>query len=123
MNFRLNTYRLHPKQTVPPEPAPVRGLWHMDWFLRGPVCMKWFSAAAALSGKAMAVGMILWCLHGMQRDRIRHRDVQRLRVSATSFSRALNAMSRAGLVSLTREAGKAYRFELRQAQGGDDVAG
>ena len=38
-------------------------------FLRGPVALDWLRRAAALPGKALAVGLALWFLRGAESGR------------------------------------------------------
>ena len=38
-----------------------------DLFLKGPIPLPWLAVAATLPGKALAVGIIIWFLQGIQK--------------------------------------------------------
>lgn len=85
-------------------------------FLRGPIPLWWIQTAAALPGVALHLGNALWYLAGMEGH-------ERIRVTTklcAAFGckgrhakyRALNALQKAGLVSLHRGRGKAIRVDI-----------
>src|SRR5688500_12227922 len=52
-------------------------------FLRGPIPLAWLHRAAGLPGKALAIGLALWFLHGCRKRwtvRLTRRTLQRFGV-------------------------------------------
>jgi hypothetical protein len=79
----------------------VRGL-----YLKGPIPWDWVTAAAALPGKALIVGLCLWRLAGATRNKavnLGNADLAPFGVDRAVKSRALAALERAGLVTVARQ--------------------
>jgi hypothetical protein len=77
-------------------------------YLRGPVPWPWLLRAAALPGKALVLGLMLWQLAGMRRVRSVTFCLSRAAKDGVPLStarRALRALERAGLVTVERPAG------------------
>lgn len=79
-----------------------------EFFLRGPVPWAWLSHAAVLSGRALAVGVVLWQQAGMRQTRVVRVNLSRMPVAIdrSAASRGLFALERAGLVSVLRRPGR-----------------
>jgi hypothetical protein len=78
-------------------------------FLRGPVPLDWLRRAACLPGKALAVGLALWFLRGVQKRRtvrLTTGTLERFGVNRWAAYRALNRLSGAGLVQVRRSVGR-----------------
>lgn len=93
--------RLVPVRCAPAEPYR---------FLKGPVPWWWIEAAAALPGKALAVGLCIWRLAGATKSpsiRLSNREVGRLGIDRFAKSRALAALRDADLIRTTSQRGRA----------------
>lgn len=92
------------------QPLPVslpNGTTAAAQYLRGPVPWAWLNTAAALPAKALHVGIALWFEAGRQRTRrvrLTNRLLARMKVSRWAKYRALDALERADLVQVDREA-------------------
>jgi hypothetical protein len=77
-------------------------------FLKGPVPMWWLSRAAALPGRSLAVGLCIWRLIGVMKDRVRlaTKEVEALGVDRHAKSRAIRSLERAGLITVERKRGR-----------------
>jgi hypothetical protein len=78
-------------------------------FIKGPIPLHWLSQAAALSGKALAVGLALWFRSGIEKRRsvkLHPSTLTKLGVSRWSMYRALDALEAAGLVRVQRHRGR-----------------
>src|SRR5262249_20647683 len=99
-------------QTAPamaPSPTAKRTSKRRRPFLRGPVPLGWLTRAAGLPGKALAVGMALWLLRGLQRRqtvRLTKKTLLRFSVSRKQGYAALRSLETAELVSVARHRGK-----------------
>ena len=114
-NFDLDTLRIDPATVTEwlqdagsnapvPTRRPRRGK-----FLRGPVPLSWLRRAATLSGKALAVGLALWFLHGVKKRwtvRLTRATLRRLGVGRKPGYAGLEKLEAAGLVRVTRQRGK-----------------
>jgi DNA-binding MarR family transcriptional regulator len=80
-------------------------------FVKGPIPLAWLEQAGSLPGKTLQVGMCLWFQSGLNHDA---RQVslslssvaRRFQINRSTASRALATLERAGLVSVTRRAGR-----------------
>ena len=88
-------------------------------FLKGPVPLAWLARAAALPGKALAVGVALWFEHGIagRKEIAAGRGLlDQVNVNRKAGYRALRSLETAGLVSVDRHIGQCPRVKLRKAQ-------
>jgi hypothetical protein len=86
-------------------------------FLKGPVPWDWVARAAALPGKApLLVGLSLWRLKGLKPGRdtvmLDNAALEPFRIDPAAKSRAVRALEKAGLVSVTRRKGRFPRVTL-----------
>jgi hypothetical protein len=80
-----------------------------EWFLKGPIPLKWLAQASGLPGKALHVGVAIWFLAGMKKSSTVSLAAAVLRtfgVSRHSVYRALSALESAALVSVDRHRGR-----------------
>ena len=92
-----------PKAKRPPRHRPG------DWFLKGPIPGPWLSLAAKLPGKALHVGLALWCAAGMVKGNRLKLTSDQLRPFGVGYDaghRGLAALERAGLVTVDRHRGR-----------------
>jgi hypothetical protein len=78
-------------------------------FLRGPVPMWWLSRAAALPGKALAVGIALWFKGGMSDNnevKLSGPLLKTMGVGRKACYRALAALAASGLVTVRGGVGR-----------------
>lgn len=78
-------------------------------FLWGPLPLTWFTAAARLPGRALAVGMVLWWLAGIKKNRTVKWEPSAAEpwgVNYQAFNRGLDRLERAGLVAVDRRRGR-----------------
>ncbi len=78
-------------------------------FLKGPIPWNWVSLAARLPGRATQVGMVLWFLAGIKHRRtvaLSGSSLRHLGVDRYAGYRGLKALEMAGLVSVSRHAGR-----------------
>jgi hypothetical protein len=103
-NFSLNQIRNQTQQSTPPPKIK-------SFFLKGPIPWHWLSAAANCypKGKSLHVAIRLRFLHGLNRGRsFKFNQSSRLRnlgISRDAARRGLEALERAGLISVTRKRG------------------
>jgi hypothetical protein len=102
------------KETVvPARLTPKRVKTHCEaqqLFLKGPIPWRWLERAAPLSGKALALGLVLWFLKGLRKHstvRLEPSKVRSLGLSRRQCYRALDALEQAGLVAVQRHLGSA----------------
>jgi DNA-binding transcriptional ArsR family regulator len=90
--------------TAPPRHRPG------EKFLKGPIPWSWITAAAALRGKALLVGLDLWREAGCRKARTVPLNLSHLAdtfdISRLTVQRALKALTGAGLVSVAERAGR-----------------
>lgn len=78
-------------------------------FIMGPLPLSWFAAAAKLRGRALHVGMVLWWLAGMKKDRTVKWEPSAAEPWGLDYQaayRGLRALETAGLVSQDRRRGR-----------------
>lgn len=80
-------------------------------FLKGPIPWDWLSMASKVSGrgKALHIAIVLWFLAGMNKKAmvtLSGKVLKDLGVKRNAAYRGLNALERAGLVSVIRHNGR-----------------
>ena len=91
-------------------------------FLRGPVPMWWLSRAAALPGKALAVGIALWFRVGVNGDaqvRLSGPLLERVGVGRKASYGALKTLAASGLITVRGGRGRRPVVTVRTAAGWD----
>jgi hypothetical protein len=105
----IEALRASTASPVPRERPGSRGARRYSRFLKGPVQLAWLERAMALEGKALAVGIFLWYLAGLERAKCVRLNLSRFDlqgVSRFAASRGLRALERAGLVECVRGRGR-----------------
>lgn len=77
-----------------------------EQFLKGPIPLRWLCSAARQPGKALHVGIALWFLAGMKRNRtvtLTNVLLGRFGVDRSAKSRGLRSLEVVGLVSIHRK--------------------
>ena len=92
---------------------PTAGKWEeaiaKPLFIKGPIPIPWVEMAAQLPGKALALGIGLWWLHGMARDaevKLTKRLLQTFNLSRDAATDGLARLEKSGLVQVKRAPGK-----------------
>lgn len=78
-------------------------------FLKGPIPLRWLTAAAALPGKALVLGLALWFRRGVTGDSsvtVNSSLRSRFGIDRYAFYRALRQLQHAGLVGVRDRPGK-----------------
>jgi hypothetical protein len=78
-------------------------------FLKGPIPIWWLTRAAKLPGKATALGIALWWLHGMSKDsavKLTGKALKAMNVSGDAATDGLRRLEADGLVNVQRAKGK-----------------
>src|SRR5262245_9648819 len=84
-------------------------------FLKGPVPWPWLQRAMLLPGKALAVGLRLWLLYGMTGPGTVKLCLSQCTddgIPARTARRAIQALERAGLVSVVRKPGRGLEVTI-----------
>jgi len=92
------------------EEAKTQGL-----FIRGPIPMPWVERVAQLPGKALALALGLWWLHGMAKGgevTVTRKMLERLNLSRDAAADGLTRLERAGLIRVTRAPGNRPRARI-----------
>ena len=110
---QFNPDRFHlPSGTMKPQFRQSRKLPRHkagEKFLKGPIPWLWLIKAAKLPGRALHVGIVLWFLAGMKRSHqisLSRLQLTNLGVKRHSGYRGVEALERAGLVSVDRKRGR-----------------
>lgn len=84
-------------------------------FLKGPISWSWLLSAMVLPGKALAVGLMVWLQHGITGRRTVTFCLSRAAadgIPTTTARRAIQALERAGLVSIRRRPGRGLEVTI-----------
>jgi hypothetical protein len=77
-------------------------------FVAGPIPLEWLTQAAKISGTVLEVGMKLWYLKGLNKGlpfKISNADASLCGKSAATGRRSLDALCKAGLISIEHKPG------------------
>ena len=85
-------------------------------FVKGPIPQPWLASAAALPGKALAVGIAIWYRSGIEKSKesikICPTALEQFNLKARTGRRGLAELEKAGLVSVVRHRGRCPRVTL-----------
>ena len=94
-------------------------------FLRGPVPMNWLYAASVASGhgSGFKVAIAIWYLSGLNKQartiKLSGQVLGQMGVERHAGYRGLEALGKAGLVSVERRAGQSPIVTIRDVEGGE----
>jgi hypothetical protein len=97
------------------EGPPIRG----GRFLKGPIPWSWITAAAALPGQALLVGLCVWRLVGATKSdtlSFGSSDLKPLGIDRATKSRALSALEQAGLIEVAHQPGRFPKVTVLRAR-------
>ncbi len=109
---RSTTQLVGPENSGPPRHKPG------EHFLKGPIPWNWLQKASMLPGKSLHVGIGLWKRSGMQKSRtVKLSNVAMEDIGVDRFAkrRALEALEKAGLISVQRGQGRSPIVTLLNA--------
>jgi hypothetical protein len=111
MGFDPNRLRLPPSLNSVPARPVSRLPRHRSGtkFLKGPIPLSWLTTAATQPGKAIQVGLALWFLAGVKRNRtipLSALVLSSFGVGRYAGYRGLKALERVRLVSVVRHPGR-----------------
>jgi DNA-binding transcriptional ArsR family regulator len=92
------------------QPAPIR-----DKFIAGPIDVSWVCQASRLGIKALLVGLALWHLKGLRRDKsflVSNLMLQEWGIQPDAKRRALRKLEKAGLITVERLGKRSPRVTL-----------
>ena len=78
-------------------------------FLKGPIPLDWLSTAAHMPGKALALGLALWWLHGMSKGapvKLSKKATDLFDISRDAGYDALRRLESADLITVIRAPGR-----------------
>jgi hypothetical protein len=88
-----------------------------EYFLRGPIPLRWLHKAAALPGKAHTLGTIIWWFYGMNPTRpikVTGKSLVEFSISEDAYRDGLKRLEEAGLVTVIRPKGQRALIEIVQ---------
>jgi|SRR6185369_11242563 len=92
-------------------------------FLKGPIPLLWLVTAARLPGRTLQVALAIWFLAGVQRSssvRLSPKVLAGFVADRHAGYRGLQALERAGLISVTRHRGRAPDVVILEVEGRHD---
>ena len=114
------------KRQTPCQPQRPRIPRHKpgELFLKGPIPWRWLVLAGQLPGRALAVGVLLWHLVGIQNRgtvRLLPSKTRSLGLSPRAARRGLTALEGAGLVAVDRHRGRSPDVTVLDAPLADEM--
>jgi DNA-binding transcriptional ArsR family regulator len=92
------------------QPSAIR-----DKFIAGPIDVSWVCQASRLGIKALLVGLALWHLKGLRRDKsflVSNLMLQEWGIQPDAKRRALRKLEKAGLITVERQGKRSPRVTL-----------
>ncbi|MGH7135916.1 MAG: hypothetical protein ACREHD_09260 [Pirellulales bacterium] len=89
-------------------------------FLWGPLPLSWFATAGNLPGRALHVGLVLWWLSGVKKDRTvkwESTAAEPWGLNRWAAHRGLAALELAGLVAIERHPGRSPVVTINDVPG------
>jgi hypothetical protein len=86
-----------------------------ELFIRGPIPIPWVEKVAKLPGKALALAVGLWWLHGMAKGgevTVTRKMLERLNISRDAAADGLLRLEKADLIRVTRATGQRPRVHI-----------
>jgi hypothetical protein len=87
-----------------------------DWFLKGPIPGPWLQIASGLPGRALHVGLAIWFLIGLTKQRkvrVTSQTLRKFSIPSDAYRRGLKQLESAGLVDVTRALGRCATVTLK----------
>ena len=93
-------------------------------FIRGPIPVDWILECAAISGKGLRAGLLVWFIRGLKKGgefSIGSEFVEDFGLTRQTWSRCLKEMEVRGLVMVVRKDGRLPRITILRDQRGDKI--
>jgi len=84
-------------------------------FLKGPIPWNWIVMASRLPGKTLHVGIALWFIAGLKKDKVvkmQKKIREEMGISRQAYHAALEHLEASGLISVQRKPGATPIIEL-----------
>ncbi len=78
-------------------------------FIKGPIPLKWLTTAASLSPTAVKLGLVIWFLSGLTKQKtvkLTNRYLNEFAIHRTSKYKNLKRMEKAGLIRISQRKGE-----------------
>lgn len=98
---------------MPPVPRTPPRHRRGEPFLKGPIPWRWLETAMTLSGKALHIALILWREAGCTGTRTVRFKLSGAKMNVSAARRGLQALDKAGLVTIRRPPGRALEVTLQ----------
>jgi hypothetical protein len=98
---------------------PSRRSPNKEYFLKGPIPLRWLHKASALPGKACTLGILLLWFHGMDPNKpikVTKKSLEEFSISEDAYRDGLKRLEEAGLVSVSRRLGQRAVIQLIGAE-------
>ncbi len=103
----------------------LREIKGQERFIKGPIPLSWISRASKLNGKVLHIGLSLWYLSGLRKEkRIKLTSAvytEIFGVSRQAMYRSLEKMEDAGLISAEQRQGKTFMVTILDEKGGEKM--
>ena len=109
---------LIPTKRVDIEPSLRRNKVN-EYFVKGPIPLRWLHQAGALPGKAFTLGLLLFWFYGMNPDRpikVTRRSLKDFSISEDAYRDGLKRLEEVGLVSVSRSPGQRASIQVNGAK-------
>jgi len=86
-----------------------------EYFLRGPIPLRWLHKAAALPGKAYTLGTIIWWFYGMNPTKpikVTSKSLVEFSISEDAYRDGLKRLEDVGLIKVIRPKGQRALIEI-----------
>ena len=90
-----------------------------EYFVKGPIPLRWLRQAGALPGKAFTLGILLFWSYGMNPNRpikVTRQSLKNFSISEDAYRDGLKRLEEAGLVSVSRPPGQRAIIQLNGAK-------
>ena len=88
---------------------PLRRSPNKEYFLKGPIPLRWLHKASALPGKAFTLGILLLWFHGIDPNKpikVTKKSLEEFSISKDAYRDGLKRLEEAGLLSVSRPSGQ-----------------
>jgi len=88
-----------------------------EYFLKGPIPLRWLHKAATLPGKAYTLGTIIWWFYGMNPTepiKVTSKSLKEFSISEDAYRDGLQRLEAADLVSVIRRPGQRSEIRVRE---------
>jgi len=97
------------RASIPFTPLPSSSTGRRAPFIKGPLPLHWMAEAAGLPGRCLQVGLVIWYLHGLTKQkqfRLRREPLSAFGVERHAARRALVRLRDAGLIEVEFHRGR-----------------